>query len=425
MKVLWLCNIVFPNIAQSLGIRREIGGGWMIGLLNMVKKIDDIELSVLSVSNDISENRNIIVDDVHYYIIPSSSQADVLEKRMSMIIDLKKYEVIHLFGSEYLSSYAMMRASNSLNLSDKLLLHIQGLVSVYAHHYVQGIPGFWVHLRTPRDLFQNISIICQQKDFFKRGRYEVETIKGVRHIGGRTQWDKACTHQINPQAKYYHHGEMLRESFYQSDWTIDQCERHSIFISQGNYPIKGLHHLFKALPFITPYFPDLKVYIAGYAPLKMESGLLSWLKRSSYGHYLARLIQKGELERHIRFTGPLNENQMKDRYLKSHIFVCSSNIENSPNSLGEAMMLGMPCISSDVGGVTDMLDHQTEGFVYPADEPYMLAHYIMLLFCDDKLSVSLGRAAKIHALSNHNKDRIRCQVETAYRAIAHKNDVAN
>ena len=87
-----------------------------------------------------------------------------------------------------------------------------------------------------------------------------------------------------------------------------------------------------------------------------------------------------DLERNVVFTGPLDEEKMCQRYLKSNVFVCPSSIENSPNSLGEAMVLGVPCVASDVGGVSDMLKHKEEGFVYQTDAPYMLAHYVCEIF---------------------------------------------
>ena len=95
------------------------------------------------------------------------------------------------------------------------------------------------------------------------------------------------------------------------------------------------------------------------------------------------LIKKYSLQNNIIFTGILNEKEMKQKFLESHIFVSSSAIENSPNSVGEAMVLGIPIISSYVGGVPDMIEHKKEGYLYQPDAPYMLAHYIDLLFSDD------------------------------------------
>ena len=91
----------------------------------------------------------------------------------------------------------------------------------------------------------------------------------------------------------------------------------------------------------------------------------------------------------VFFTGPLDEEKICQRYLRSHVFVCPSSIENSPNSLGEAMILGVPCIASYVGGIPDMLKDREEGLLYQHNAPYMLAHHICEIFEDKMLACRL------------------------------------
>lgn len=95
---------------------------------------------------------------------------------------------------------------------------------------------------------------------------------------------------------------------------------------------------------------------------------------------MAELIEKYSLAGCVEFLPPLKADEMKRMYLKSNVFVSPSSIENSPNSLGEAMMLGVPCVSSLVGGVGNMLIDGAEGFTYQHDAPYMLAYYVMEIF---------------------------------------------
>ena len=78
--------------------------------------------------------------------------------------------------------------------------------------------------------------------------------------------------------------------------------------------------------------------------------------------------------------------EMKERFLRTNVFVSSSAIENSPNSIGEAMLLGTPIVASDVGGVSSLIEHGKTGFLYQADAPYMLAYYIEKLFDNSKLA---------------------------------------
>lgn len=94
-----------------------------------------------------------------------------------------------------------------------------------------------------------------------------------------------------------------------------------------------------------------------------------------------------------------------------------SSIENSPNSLGEAMLLGVPVVTSDVGGVKNMINHGVEGYVYPADEPYMLAHYVMEIFTSESKTIEMSQEARKHAMNTHDPDKNYMTLMNIYGAI--------
>jgi len=75
----------------------------------------------------------------------------------------------------------------------------------------------------------------------------------------------------------------------------------------------------------------------------------------------------------------LDEKQMCKQYLKNNIFVLPSAIENSPNSLGEAQLLGMPYIASAVGGVQQLVNNDPD-VLYRYDETEILAKKICEIF---------------------------------------------
>ena len=50
--------------------------------------------------------------------------------------------------------------------------------------------------------------------------------------------------------------------------------------------------------------------------------------------------------------------------LKSDIFVSASHIENSPNNVAEAMILGMPCIATFAGGTSSYIEDNKNGILY-------------------------------------------------------------
>lgn len=111
---------------------------------------------------------------------------------------------------------------------------------------------------------------------------------------------------------------------------------HIAFLSQGDYPLKGFHYLLQAMPAVLERFPDAHIYVAGNNILRSNTGK-DKLKLSGYGKYLKKLIKDNQLKDKVTMLGMLDEDGMKEQFLKSHVFVCPSAMENSPNSLGEAM----------------------------------------------------------------------------------------
>jgi len=160
--------------------------------------------------------------------------------------------------------------------------------------------------------------------------------------------------------------------------------------------------ILKALPSIIRDFPDTHLYVGGLNITKKDT-FKEKLKISYYGKYLRKLIQDNDLDQYVTFLGPLSEEKMCERFLSTHVFISCSSIENSPNSLGEAMILGVPCIASDVGGVLDMMTHKVDGYIYPFDEYYMISHYVKEIFKDDNLADKFSKNAKVHATKTHDR----------------------
>ena len=91
------------------------------------------------------------------------------------------------------------------------------------------------------------------------------------------------------------------------------------------------------------------------------------------------MIYSLKLEDRVCFVGNLNAETMKQEYLRSNVFVCPSSIENSPNSLGEAQILGVPCVCSYAGGIPNMMKGY-ENHLYRFEETAMLAMKICNIF---------------------------------------------
>lgn len=403
MRVLWVCNVMLPEIAVELGKPVPAIGGWMSGLLHAMLQSNTVELGIcypVCGGEPVSGKTK----DFSYYSFQQNTfvlneYEPAIEAQLKQIMAQFQPDLVHIFGTEYVHTLAAVKAFGK---PERTLIGIQGMVSVYAKHFMNGVPERICKGCTFRDIVKRDNLYHQRESFYKRGVFEEEAIGMAGHVIGRTDWDLACTKQINPQVTYHFCNETLRDSFYEARWNQEECEPYSIFVSQGSYPIKGFHYVLEAMPAILKQFPRAKVYVAGGDITKAES-LKDRLKMSSYGKYVRELIEKYNLQGKVVYTGFLSELDMRERFLKANVFVSPSTIENSPNSVGEAMLLGMPVVSSDVGGVKNLLTHGEEGFVYDSNAPYMLAHYVCQLFADRALAKQMGQAAFEKASVTHDK----------------------
>ena len=419
MKLLWLSNIPTPDITEALNSGSPHVGGWVASLYNRILVDESIDMDYWF---PYQKNRSVAGharSNFHGFALLGGKQTRY-DKRLEHLFyhHLKKTspDIIHIFGSEFPHTLAMVNAAKRAGLENRIIIAIQGLISKCAYHYTEGLPESIINRWTFRDLIRWDNIRCQQNTFKKRGAFEIKAIQNVTHIAGRTTWDKACTTAINPDIVYHHVDETLRDGFNHSHWELEKCKRHTILTSSAEYPIKGAHYMLKAMPEIIRHYPDARLVITGNKQDDITS-LRAKLRITAYQRYLLDLIKCLGLEAFVTFTGPLNEAQMIRAYQDTHVFVCPSVIENSPNAVCEAMLLGVPIVSANVGGVSDLMTHGQDGYLYHSAAPYMLAHYVMSLFSDDKTAKAFSAHARVRAVKRHDAESNAIAVLDLYEQI--------
>lgn len=381
MKILWITNIVFPEAEKILtgngGLKSS--GGWMLGAAESLLQMPDIELAVATPTNLVHNLSFITGERIKYYLFPLGKGNVKYNKEYEKYwINIKEEfmpDIVHIHGTEFSHGLAYVNACGA----EHVVVSIQGLVSAY-YYYYYGLSK-WDILKniTLRDLIRG-SIFQGKRSFRKRGELERILLKKVSHVIGRTKWDEARVWEINPDVHYHFCNETLRPEFYDdSKWKYEQCKKHSIFMSQAGYPIKGLHQLLKAMPLIMREYPDTVIRIAGFDITKKRYFYKVIPFMTGYGKLIYNMIKSLNLENHVEFIGGLDSVEMKREYLRCNLFVCPSTIENSPNSLGEAQILGTPVVASYVGGIPDMMKGDEE-HLFRFEEVSMLAKTICNVF---------------------------------------------
>lgn len=419
MKLLWLCNMRPGKVQKD--INGQLGDGlWIDNVLDGLMQKDSLSIFLFCLAS--MEHKGLLSDKCGYETFtagpPHVYMPELEEKFRKQLLDFNP-DVIHIWGTEYAHTLAMINAAEKADMLDRVVVSIQGLCSVIARHYAEGIPLFVQRSTTFRDLLRWDNIHQQKMKFVRRGEFEVKAIEKTHNLIGRTCWDKACTEKINANACYHFCNETLRPPFYEGEWSYISCKKHRIFASSCFYSVKGFHYLLEAFADVLKEYPDAVLSVPGVN--YMDSDLESMLRKSSYPRYLTKLTEKYGLKEHIEFLGDLSAEEMKAAYLSANVFVLPSTSENSPNSLGEAMLLGVPCVASMVGGVSTMMEHNNEGFLYQSTAPYMLAHYIKKVFAMGENAAELGKAARQHALKTHDPEtNLNCLLEI-YKEVAVKN----
>ena len=417
MRILWITNTLFPAVSKELNLPVPVIGGWMYSAAEALLNFNEyIELGVASLYD--GESLQVLsIEGVTYFLIPhqgnNTKEALYLYSYWKKIKEQFVPDVVHIHGSEYPHGLAFVKACGGRGV----VLSVQGLVSVYERYYLGGISEKELRQNiTLRDHVRNDSLFSQRKRMQQRGELEKVLIKQLNDVIGRTSWDKAHIWAINPDANYHFCNETLRKEFYKHNWNHRSIEHYSIFLSQAHYPIKGLQQMIKALPFILKHYPEAKVYVAGNDFISSQK---KW-KINGFGKYIHSLMKLNKVEDRFIFTGLLSEREMCERYLQSNVFVCPSSIENSPNSVGEAQMLGVPCVSAYVGGVKDMIEDGKTGLTYRFEEVEMLANAVCHIFSDKGFANKISLKGRESALKRHSQKENTKRLNFIYQTICER-----
>lgn len=409
----------FPPLSIALGKKPAASCGWLYSSAIALKKMQpDVELGVIvysyAKSFEIHE-----VDGIKYYMVPSADMSKCdkhqIEYSRKAIEDFAP-DLIHIHGTEYSLAEAVCRA-NTENLP--AIANIQGLAGPYTRYSDGGLSlKDKLFNVTPLDFYRSTFLLNTKRSFRRRAKCEEHVLKNVSHVVGRTRWDKDQVLAVNPNLEYLHMEETLRSSFYESPiWSIDHCKRHRIFVSNSGSPLKGAHQVLQALPLILRQFPDTEVYFCGSSV--MDNDLRTMLRMQGYHLYLRRLVKRLKLQENVKFLGQLSEVEMKQAFLDANVYILPSSIENSPNSLCEAQILGVPVVAAYVGGVPDLVKEEVTGFMYRYEEIEMLASKIVEVFNMNDFT-AISKAEMEVAGRRHDREANASRLCEIYNSILRK-----
>lgn len=418
MRVLWFTNIPLPAVSRHLGNSTWQLGGWMDELRKALGVYTDLQLGVASIS--VEDYAPFEEDHVRYFnILPPKSpgylpgRIEGSWRRWQHVLNFPGFldqcvkitrdfqpNVIHVHGTE--GGFGLINGETEI----PVIISLQGILSILSKVYFKGMSrGDIIREMFTEEFVEGRGFIHTYINMRKAAQREEQIVQQVKYFVGRTEWDLGYVALQNPAAAYYHGNEILRAAFYESRWKSESLARRVVYCTSGSSPYKGLECLIEAVAILKAAGYSYKLRIGGSV-----CGTEIW-------RWIERRMMKLELESEITWLGSLDADEIVEELKIASVYVLPSHIENSPNSLAEAMLVGTPCIASRVGGVPSMINDGVEGILYPDGNANELAEKILEVTTNPELAIRLSENARATARIRHDRMHIAKQMLSIYNVV--------
>ena len=404
MRILWFANSAsYMMSAETTGSQGYNGGGWIPSLLQKLKQQKEVTLGVCFTRNELPFK--LVQKSVTYYAIPhhrkrwkdkiqdiiyyKKAKRDMIlwphyEEHFRRVIDDFKPDIIEIFGSELYLGLATFVAPCPV------VLHVQGLLSLYIYAWLPPGVSYRSYLFQdwyPKRIYERFQLYT----YWRRSCYrEQQVLRHTKHVIGRTWWDEQATKLLNPERVYHYGGEILRPEFY--------CEPHRTLPKRLTIVTTTSNPMYKGFDYVLQTANVLK---------NVMHFDFDWLV---YGNVNPTFPQKFTglcyADLNIQLMGVASAATLCESLQNATLFFQPSYIENSPNAVCEAQMMGVPVVATNVGGTASLLEDGVTGFLIPANDPYMAVSRIMQLQEDRTLNRKMGLVGRETAGKRHARDAI-------------------
>lgn len=410
MKVLWF-EISTPSRYKDDG---RVVCGWQDALEYIVKDSSEIELYVAFETEE-PDAKVKVIDGVTY--IPMVTHYSFTERKLSSwtwrvnedkviplgrkVIEEYKPDIIHVFGNEW--PFGLLAQYTDI----PLVIHIQGSIIPYNNAlYPPKYNGYTFVRAAGWNLRKDWHRLNGYNKAKSRLTMEERTWKCVKHYMGRTSWDKALVNTLTKGSTYHHVEEALRPTFLENKklWSCPNGGKLRLLSTGCGSFWKGIDVMLKTAHVLKEAGVDFEWNVAG--------GLRSELKE---------IVEKKEglryADNNINILGFCTPEQLIDMMCNSTMYVHTAYIENSPNSICEAQLIGMPIVSTMVGGISTLVRNGEEGDLLPANDPWQIANAIIELSKDKVRMMRYSKNSREHALERHNPENIMNQLLKCYKDL--------
>lgn len=398
LRVLW-----FPgNGANYSNTNKYNGGGWTSALVAALKTQSNIKLGLVIPWNKYFKEEK---DGIIFYGLPAIRHSFIAYERklnsqvakMKFIVNDFSPDIIHIFGSEHTGGMV------STITDVPVVLHLQGILNYLKEAWLP------YNLSWGKLFSWNPRKLVERKWLLKACETEQNILQSCNNYMGRTEMDYRVISLLSPNSQYYYCSEMLRPLIYNSKkiWYPHLLRKKKIIVSIISSPLyKGGDIILRAANVLKKNTKmEFEWHVFGIHEMK------DW----------NRLTGINPDDVNVKIGGVLTAEQLIDKVTDADVYVHPSYIENSPNTVCEAQLLGAPVIANNVGGISTLINNNETGILVPANDIYQTASHILELCENTEKAEELGEKARNSALKRHNPADIVSRVLEIYKQIV-RND---
>lgn len=152
--------------------------------------------------------------------------------------------------------------------------------------------------------------------------------------------------------------------------------------------------------FHTIYNPALAVSVLSLLKTSLLGAELTMIgpdKRDGSLRRVRKLVESLNVKENICFILGVSKAEVPKALEKGDVFINTTNIDNTPVSVIEAMACGLCIVSTNVGGIPYLLEHEKDALLVPPNDPEAMANAIKRLFNEPGLAETLSRNARAKA----------------------------
>lgn len=341
----------------------------------------------------------------------AAGAAELLDSARELVRRLQP-DVVHVHGTE---GPLGLLAREESERGPAYLVSIQGVVAAWRRNYFRGLTAGEILSLFPNEgVAKGWGPLHEYRGTRDRERTEAAILRGARRFIGRTEWDRAVVWAAQPAAQYFHADEVLRPEFTAAATVPSRAATGGfgegppwrVMSTSGRFLGKGTETLVEAGGILRRAGLDVRLRVAG-VPADSELGAI-----------YRRRAQRAGAE--VEWLGRLDGSALVGELLAAHAFAYPTHVDNSPNALCEAALLGLPAVASCIGGIPSLMTHEVDGLLVQDADPPAVAAALQRLLADRPFAVRLGAAAQARALVRHDPVRIVERMLRIYEAAAER-----